>query len=109
MLQMGCPVGIIFTPEVLRIYKDQFRGRTEDSIELVGDFPSGELSKARQPAAAASAVESALVEWLDELAHTGRRAYKEHSMILQYIKVHPFFDPPPRRSPFCGLGAPRRV
>ena len=21
------------------------------------------------------------------------RAYKEHSMILQYIKVHPFFDP----------------
>jgi len=21
------------------------------------------------------------------------RAYKEHSMILQYIRVHPFFDP----------------
>ena len=73
MLRMGCPVGIIFTPQVLRIYKDQFRGRTEDSIELVGDFPSGELIKARQPVAAAeSAIESALVAWLDELAHTGR-------------------------------------
>jgi hypothetical protein len=22
-----------------------------------------------------------------------KRAYKEHSMILQYIRVHPFFDP----------------
>jgi hypothetical protein len=43
MLQMGCAVGIILTPQVLRIYKDQFRERTENSIELVGDFPSSEL------------------------------------------------------------------
>ena|SRR6266478_6186119 len=62
MLETGCPVGIILTPQVLRIYKDQFRGRTEDSIELVGDFPSGELFKARQPAAAA---ESASPLWLN--------------------------------------------
>lgn len=73
MLRMGCPVGIIFTPKVLRIYKNRFLGRTEDSIQMVGDFPSGELFKARQPAAGAeSAVESALVEWLEELAHTGQ-------------------------------------
>lgn len=89
MLQMGCPVGIIFTPQVLRIYKDQFRGRTEDSIELVGDFPSGELFKARQPAeVAGSAVESALAEWLDELAHTGRVEVSDlrlKSAIAEYI------------------------
>ncbi len=72
MLQMGCPVGLILTPQVLRIYKDRFIGRSEDSIELVGDFPSGELFKAGPPAAGAeSAVESALIQWLDELAHTG--------------------------------------
>ena len=72
MLLMGCPVGIIFTPQVLRIYKDRFIGRSEDSIELVGDFPSGELFKVRQSGAGAeSAIESALVQWLDELAHTG--------------------------------------
>jgi hypothetical protein len=72
MLQMGCPVGIIFTPQILRIYKDRFIGRSEDSIELVGDFPSGELFKAWQSGAGAeSAVESALFQWLDELAQTG--------------------------------------
>jgi hypothetical protein len=72
-LLMGCPVGIIFTPQILRIYKDRFLGRTQDSIELVGDFPSDELFKSRQPMAGAeSAVESALAEWLDELAHTGQ-------------------------------------
>ncbi len=42
MLRMSCPVGIIFTPKVLRIYKDLFLGRSEDSIQLVGDFPSSE-------------------------------------------------------------------
>ncbi len=73
MLRMGCPVGIILTSRVLRIYKNRFLGRTEDSIQMVGDFPSGELFKARQEAAGAeSAVESALVEWLEELAQTGQ-------------------------------------
>jgi hypothetical protein len=72
MLQMGCPVGIIFTPQILRIYKDRFIGRSEESIEMIGDFPSGELFKAGPPVAGAeSAVESALIQWLDELAHTG--------------------------------------
>jgi hypothetical protein len=73
MLRMGCPVGIIFTPKVLRIYKNRFLGRAEDSVQLVGDFPSGELFKGRQVVAGAeSAVESALVEWLEELAQTQR-------------------------------------
>jgi hypothetical protein len=71
MLRMSCPVGIIFTPRVLRIYKDRFLGRTQDSIELVGDFPSGELFRERRPVEGAeSAVESALVKWLDNLAQT---------------------------------------
>ena len=75
MLLMGCPVGIILTPQVLRIYKYRFLGRTQDSIELVGDFPSGELLEAREPMAGAeSGIESTLVGWLEELAHTGQVA-----------------------------------
>jgi hypothetical protein len=71
MVRMGCPVGIIFTAKVLRIYKNRFLGRAEDSVQLVGDFPSGELFKARQAVAGVeSTVESALVEWLEELAET---------------------------------------
>jgi hypothetical protein len=75
MLRTGCPVGIIFTPKVLRIYKYRFLGRTEDPIELVGDFPSGELLERRGPGAGSeSAVESNLLGWLDELAQTGQAA-----------------------------------
>lgn len=81
MLVMGCPVGIIFTPKILRIYKYKFLGRSQDSIELVGDFPSRELFEAREPMAGAeSAVESSLVGWLDELAHTGQVAVSDQRL-----------------------------
>ena len=81
MLQMGCPVGIILTPQVLRIYKYRFLGRTQDPIELVGDFPSGELLEAREPAAGAeSAVESALIGWLDELANAGQVGVRDQRL-----------------------------
>lgn len=89
MLQMSCPVGIIFTPQVLQIYKDRFLGRAIDSIELVGAFPAGQLFNARAPSAGAeSPVESALFEWLDELAHTGQMPVSNpalKSAIDQYI------------------------
>ena len=81
MLRTGCPVGIIFTPQVLRIYRYRFLGRTQDSIELVGDFPSGELLEARVPVAGSeSAVESSLFGWLDELAHTGQVAVSDQRL-----------------------------
>jgi hypothetical protein len=81
MLLMGCPVGIIFTPQVLRIYKYRFLGRSQDSIELVGDFPSGELLEGREPMAGAeSRIESTLVGWLDELAHTGQVAVSDQGL-----------------------------
>ena len=72
MLQMSCPVGIIFTPQVLRIYKDRFINRSEESIELIGEFPSVELFKAVQLVVGAeSGIESVLIHWLDDLAQTG--------------------------------------
>jgi len=89
MLWTGCPVGIIFTPRVLRIYKYRFLGRTPDPIELVGDFPSGELLETRGPVAGSeSAIESTLFEWLEELAHTGQAAVSDprlKSAINQHI------------------------
>ena len=81
MLRMRCPVGIIFTPHVLRIYKYRFLGRTQDSIELVGDFPSGELLETRGSVAGPeSAVESTLLGWLDELANTGQVAVSDQRL-----------------------------
>jgi hypothetical protein len=72
MLRMRCPVGIILTPRILRIYKDRFIGQTEASIEMIGDFPGKELLKTRSANRSEHAIESALVQWLDELAHTGQ-------------------------------------
>jgi len=81
MLRTGCPVGIIFTPQVIRIYKYQFLGRTEDPIKLVGDFPSGELLETRGPVAGPeSAVESTLFGWLEELAHTGQVSVRDQRL-----------------------------
>ena len=81
MLRTGCPVGVIFTPQVLRVYKYRFLGRTQDSIELVGDFPSGELLETLGPVAGSeSAVESTLFGWLDELAHTGQVAVSDERL-----------------------------
>jgi hypothetical protein len=89
MLRTGCPVGVIFTPQVLRVYKYRFLGRTEDPIELVGDFPSDELMETLGPVAGSeSAVESALFGWLDELAQTGQVAVSDqglNSAINQHI------------------------
>jgi hypothetical protein len=73
MLRMGCPVGIILTPKVLRVYKNQFLEEAKDSIQMVGDFPSGELFKARHALTETElAVEHVLVAWLEELAQTGQ-------------------------------------
>jgi hypothetical protein len=81
MLRTGCPVGIIFTPQVIRIYKYRFLGRTENPIELVGDYPSGELLETLGPVAGSeSAVESTLFGWLDELAHTGQVAVSDERL-----------------------------
>jgi hypothetical protein len=81
MLRTGCPVGIVFTPQVLRIYRYRFLGRTQDSIELVGDFPSAELLEAPVPGAGSEpAVESSLFGWLDELARTGQVAVSDQRL-----------------------------
>lgn len=89
MLQMSCPVGIIFTPRVLRIYKDRFVNRSEESIELIGEFPSAELFGGMKPAVGPeSALESALIHWLDELTHTGQAQVGDpqlKSAIDQYV------------------------
>src|SRR5579863_8356378 len=89
MLQMGCAVGIILTPQVLRICKDRYLGRSEESIAVVGDFPSGELFEIWQPVTGVEAmVEFTLAPWLDELARTGDvRVSNPHlkSAIEEYI------------------------
>jgi len=38
MSTMGCPVGLLVTPRLLRLYHDQYTSLSEDSIAQVGEF-----------------------------------------------------------------------
>ncbi len=80
MLQMGCAVGLIITPSRLRIYKDRFLGPSEESIERVGDFPARELLGSAGKAETDSLLESELLQWLEQLAHTGQASVLDPSL-----------------------------
>jgi hypothetical protein len=79
MFGMQCPVGMLITPHVLRIYRDTFSEYSESSIECVGEFDIVDLLEAegirpveeRTGAAAAAAgfrFESDVQTWLERLA-----------------------------------------
>jgi hypothetical protein len=76
MFGMRCPVGMLITPRVLRIYRDTFSEYSESSIERVGEFDIADLLDAEgiRPAeeAARAAAEfrfaSDVQTWLERLA-----------------------------------------
>src|SRR5580700_10437488 len=43
MSAMGCPVGLLVTPRLLRLYHDQYTSLSEDSIALAGEFDVGNI------------------------------------------------------------------
>jgi hypothetical protein len=69
MASMRCPVGLLVTPQRLRIYHDQYRGSPEDSVILVGDFDVSQVFKKfdllRRDAD--PAFQSLVQEWLENL------------------------------------------
>jgi hypothetical protein len=38
MAGMGCPLGLLVTPQRLRLYSEQYTSSSEDSIALVAEF-----------------------------------------------------------------------
>lgn len=88
MRRMSCPVGLLLTPQTLRIYKDRFIGRSEDSIELVGDFATKDLRISAPVEDSEYLLESIFFRWLDDLAHAGEVRVgdpKLKSAIEEYI------------------------
>lgn len=72
MLRVSCPLGLLVTPHLLRVYRDRFTSYSEDSIELLGEFNIEGLI--RSPSSSASAQESgvafenAVQSWLEYLS-----------------------------------------
>jgi hypothetical protein len=75
MVGMSCPLGLIVTPERLWLYRDTFRSRREDAIELIAElsadglFGPGVVASARANTAAMRGVglEDIVQAWLEGL------------------------------------------
>ena len=70
MARLSCPLGLLFTPNILRVYADRYTSDNPlDSVELIGEFDSRPLL----PSSLASGTrnveefESAVQKWLERL------------------------------------------
>jgi hypothetical protein len=43
MLDLSCPVGVVVTPETMRVYADEYTSTTPTSVRLIGEFSIGAL------------------------------------------------------------------
>ena len=63
MVHMSCPVGMLVDPEQVRFYRNRYTDYGPQSVEMIGECPTGELLGALIPADLERTVE----EWLDSL------------------------------------------
>jgi hypothetical protein len=64
MVHMSCPVGMLVTPEQVRFYRNHYTGYEPQTIEMIGECPTGELlGKLPRGAVAESDLERPVEEW----------------------------------------------
>lgn len=96
MFGMRCPVGMLITPELVRVYRDTYRERSEGGIERIAEFVApawlvGRVPPSPDKADQAARFEQAVQSWiealgqgagLDELAIDAQRALEDHVLPL---------------------------
>ena len=72
MIRVGCPVGLLVTPEELRIYEDQYLSNSPDSVRLVTQFDTSKVlsfrSQEPQVEEREFLFEQTVQKWLERLA-----------------------------------------
>lgn len=69
MIHMSCPVGILVTPQMVRIYRNRYTGYVPQSVEMIGECQTSELlGESPQGLFAEAAWASRIQEWLESLA-----------------------------------------
>lgn len=87
MLQLRCPLGLLVSPQRLRIYQDRFTSDSVDSIELLGNFEITGLINF-QPSSTGNGVafEEAVQSWLeDDLSRRELRNRVRDPKLLEII------------------------
>jgi hypothetical protein len=89
MLDRKCSIGLLVTPDHVRLYHDTFENFTPASVELVGEYPTSELLELDKPPSDEHSLEVAVREWLERLASGWPSALpsaeKLRVPVLQYI------------------------
>lgn len=67
MWEMSCPVGLLVFPRHLRIYRNRFTGYSDDSVQLIGSFPSPSTWQEFEERKSGFQFERAVQHWLETL------------------------------------------
>ena len=76
MARLSCPLGLLLTPEILRVYSDRYSSDVPvDSVELIGEFDSRPLFRqlylpGKKPPAGEQEFEVVVQRWLETLPQT---------------------------------------
>jgi hypothetical protein len=66
MLEIGCPLGLLATPRIIRLYHDEYLPADEESVKLVGEYPAPAEWAAWEKRVGAG-FESVVLHWLERL------------------------------------------
>ena len=74
MVQMNCPTGMLVTPEQMRFYRNRYTDYAPQTVEMIGECPTGELL-GTLPQGADSDLERPVEDWLESLRTGGGRSW----------------------------------
>jgi hypothetical protein len=66
MLEIGCPLGLLATPSIIRLYHDEYLPADEESVKLVGEYPAP-AEWAVWEKRVGTGFESVVLNWLESL------------------------------------------
>src|SRR3989442_719476 len=73
MVGMQCPVGLLITPERLRLYRDFYTDRSSRSVQRIGDYNAAPLWAPESPPRDELRFEIFVQHWLERLANQPQR------------------------------------
>ena len=88
MLLRRCGLALFVTPTSTRLYRDTFRDYSEQSIEVVGEYPTADFFNAPDVPASGPELERVVRDWLTRLASNWPAAVPEAEASRKSVVEH---------------------